>query len=136
MDERGYTTITGRLKDMIIRGGENIYPREIEEVLFEHPKVAEVAVVGLPDAKWGEVVAAFVRDADPGDPALDAELHTYCREQPRAAQDAEAVVPRRRVPAHAVGEDPEVRAAGAVGAGRVGRPTRCPPEPGMIPRDG
>ena len=81
MDERGYTTITGRLKDMIIRGGENIYPREIEEVLFEHPKVAEVAVVGLPDPKWGEVVAAFIRDADPRDPALDAELHTYCRER-------------------------------------------------------
>jgi fatty-acyl-CoA synthase len=80
MDERGYTTITGRLKDMIIRGGENIYPREIEELLFEHPKVADVAVVGLPDEKWGEVVAAFIRDADPQDPASDAELHTYCRE--------------------------------------------------------
>jgi fatty-acyl-CoA synthase len=81
MDERGYTTITGRLKDMIIRGGENIYPREIEEILFEHPKLAEVAVVGLPDPKWGEIVAAFVRDADPKDPASDAELHTYCRER-------------------------------------------------------
>ena len=80
MDERGYTTITGRLKDMIIRGGENIYPREIEELLFEHPKVAEVAVVGLPDAKWGEIVGAFVRDADPKDPVTDAELHSYCRE--------------------------------------------------------
>ncbi len=80
MDERGYTTITGRLKDMIIRGGENIYPREIEELLFEHPEVADVAVVGLPDAKFGEIVAAFVRDADPAHPAADAELHTYCRE--------------------------------------------------------
>ena len=80
MDERGYTTITGRLKDMIIRGGENIYPREIEELLFEHPGVAEVAVVGLPDDKFGEVVAAFLRDADPSDPAADGELHTYCRE--------------------------------------------------------
>ena len=80
MDERGYTTITGRLKDMIIRGGENIYPREIEELLFEHPKVADAVVVGLPDAKWGEVVGAFVRDADPGDPAADVELHSYCRD--------------------------------------------------------
>ncbi|MDX1382547.1 MAG: AMP-binding protein [Thermoanaerobaculia bacterium] len=80
MDERGYTTITGRLKDMIIRGGENIYPREIEELLFEHPDVADVAVVGLPDDKWGEIVGAFVRDADPANPASDAELHTYCRE--------------------------------------------------------
>ncbi|MEM6705501.1 MAG: AMP-binding protein [Acidobacteriota bacterium] len=80
MDERGYTTITGRLKDMIIRGGENLYPREIEELLFQHEGVADVAVVGLPDAKFGEIVAAFVRDADPADPVSDAELHTYCRE--------------------------------------------------------
>ena len=80
MDERGYPTITGRLKDMIIRGGENIYPREIEEVLFAHPKVADVAVCGLPDDKWGEQVGAFIRDADPDNPATDAELHTYVRE--------------------------------------------------------
>ena len=80
MDARGYTSITGRLRDMVIRGGENIYPREIEELLFEHPKVADVAVVGLPDEKWGEIVAAFVRDADPEDPASDGELHRYCRE--------------------------------------------------------
>jgi fatty-acyl-CoA synthase len=63
MDERGYCRIEGRLKDMIIRGGENIYPREVEDVLFTHPQVAEVAVVGVPDAKWGEQVAAFVRPA-------------------------------------------------------------------------
>jgi fatty-acyl-CoA synthase len=81
MDDRGYTRITGRTKDMIIRGGENIYPREIEEVLFEHPKVSEVAVVGLPDARWGEIVAAFVRDADPADPASDEELHAYLRQR-------------------------------------------------------
>jgi fatty-acyl-CoA synthase len=80
MDARGYTIITGRLKDMIIRGGENIYPREIEEVLFEHPSVADVAVVGLPDATWGEVVAAFIRDADPETPADDEELHAYLRQ--------------------------------------------------------
>lgn len=80
MDERGYATITGRLKDMIIRGGENIYPRELEEILFEHPSVAEVAVVGLPDEKWGEVVAAFIRDANPSAPADDTELHSYLRE--------------------------------------------------------
>ena len=79
MDDRGYTTITGRSKDMIIRGGENLYPREIEEVLFTHPKVADVAVVGLPDDKWGEIVAAFVRDTDPADPATDIELRTFVR---------------------------------------------------------
>ncbi|MGQ0573072.1 MAG: AMP-binding protein [Pseudonocardia sp.] len=79
MDERGYLTIEGRLKDMIIRGGENIYPREIEELLFAHPAVAEVAVVGIPDQRWGETVVAFVRaDAD-ADPTED-DLRTYCRE--------------------------------------------------------
>src|SRR5262249_1499513 len=63
IDARGYLRIEGRIKDMIIRGGENIYPREIEDVLFAHPGVAEAAVVGVPDEKWGEVVAAFVRSA-------------------------------------------------------------------------
>ena len=63
---------------MIIRGGENIYPREIEDVLFRHPAVAEVAVVGRPDPTWGETVAAFVR---PGrHAATEAELHAHCRD--------------------------------------------------------
>jgi len=79
MDERGYFKIEGRLKDMIIRGGENIYPREIEEALFRHPDVAEVAVVGLPDERWGEQVGAFLRPA-PG-ASLDREaLFAYLRE--------------------------------------------------------
>lgn len=60
MDEEGYVKITGRIKDLIIRGGENIHPLEIENVLFAHPFVSEVSVVGLPDEKYGEVVAAFV----------------------------------------------------------------------------
>jgi fatty-acyl-CoA synthase len=80
MDERGYFRIAGRLKDMIIRGGENIYPVEVEEVLFRHPGVAEVAVVGLPDETWGEVVAAFVRDADPAQPVSDDDLRAWMRE--------------------------------------------------------
>jgi acyl-CoA synthetase (AMP-forming)/AMP-acid ligase II len=79
MDARGYFTITGRLKDMIIRGGENIYPREIEEVLFSHPRVSEVAVVGVPDPKWGEQVAAVLRVSDPADPPRSQELHDFCR---------------------------------------------------------
>src|SRR6516162_5414096 len=61
MDARGYCTVEGRLKDMIIRGGENIYPRELEELLFRHPKVGEVAIIGVPHEKWGEEVAAFIR---------------------------------------------------------------------------
>ena len=60
MDARGFCRVTGRLKDMIIRGGENIYPREIEEVIYTHPAVAEVAVVGIPDDYWGEQVGAVV----------------------------------------------------------------------------
>ena len=79
MDSRGYVRITGRLKDMIIRGGENIYPAEIEIALFEHPGVAEVAVIGLPDDKWGEIVACFIRPAK--HQIIDPEqMHRYCRE--------------------------------------------------------
>jgi fatty-acyl-CoA synthase len=78
MDSRGFVRITGRVKEMIIRGGENLFPAEIENVLLEHGDVAEVAVVGVPDAKFGEAAAAFVRPAagvklDP--PALIA----HCR---------------------------------------------------------
>jgi acyl-CoA synthetase (AMP-forming)/AMP-acid ligase II len=79
MDERGYCRIVGRLKDMIIRGGENLFPAEIEEVLMGHPAVAEVAVVGLPDERWGEVVAAFVRfEADAERPTV-AALRSHLR---------------------------------------------------------
>ena len=79
MDERGYCRIVGRLKDMIIRGGENLYPAEIEEVLYRHPAVAEVAVVGLPDENWGEVVGAFIRPRDPNAPPTVAELRPHVR---------------------------------------------------------
>lgn len=60
MSADGYVTITGRIKDLIIRGGENIHPLEIENCLFAHPGVANVSVVGVPDERYGEVVAAFV----------------------------------------------------------------------------
>ena len=79
MDERGYCYAQGRLKEMIIRGGENIYPRELEERLFDHPAVAEVAVVGIPDERWGEQVSAFVRFND-GAHLSATELHDYMRE--------------------------------------------------------
>ncbi len=77
-DERGYYRIEGRLKEMIIRGGENIYPREIEQVLYAHPAVAEVAVIGVPDDHWGEQVAAFIRPA-PGHAPAKEELAAHCR---------------------------------------------------------
>jgi fatty-acyl-CoA synthase len=78
VDERGYYRIEGRLKEMIIRGGENIYPREIEQVLYAHPGVADVAVVGVPDDHWGEQVAAFIRPAL-GQDVTEADLTAYCR---------------------------------------------------------
>jgi len=74
----GYIHLTGRAKDMIIRGGENIYPREIEEFLYTHPKIAEVQVVGLPDARLGEVVLAWIR-LHPAETATDGEIREFCR---------------------------------------------------------
>jgi fatty-acyl-CoA synthase len=81
MDGRGFVRVTGRIKDMIIRGGINLYPREIEEVLLEHPAVAEAAVVGVPDEKWGEQIAAIIRLVDGVSPPSVEELRTFCRSQ-------------------------------------------------------
>jgi len=78
MNENGYFKVTGRIKDMIIRGGENIYPREIEEFLYTHPKVANVQVVGIPDKKYGEqVLAAIQLKCD--HTASEEEFHECCR---------------------------------------------------------
>ncbi len=77
MDEDGYCKITGRIKDMIIRGGENIYPREIEEFLYTHPKIRDVQVVGVPSRKYGEEVVAYVQ-LKPGETATEKELKTFC----------------------------------------------------------
>ena len=79
MDARGYVRITGRVKEMIIRGGENLFPAEIENLLLEHGSVAEIAVVGLPDDKWGEIVACFARP-EPGQAVDPVALRAYCRE--------------------------------------------------------
>ncbi len=80
MDEEGYCNITGRLKDMIIRGGENIYPREIEEFLYRHPKIADVQVVGLPDVKYGEEVCAVIRLRE-GEKMTAEQVREFCRGQ-------------------------------------------------------
>ncbi len=79
MDARGYTRVTGRLKDMIIRGGENHFPVEIENVILEHVSVAEAAVVGLPDDKWGEIIACFVRTEEEHNLNVE-DLRRHCRE--------------------------------------------------------
>jgi len=80
MRDDGYVNISGRIKDMIIRGGENVYPREIEEFLYAHPKISEVQVIGVPDPKYGEEVCAWVRLRE-GEHATEQELREYCRGQ-------------------------------------------------------
>jgi fatty-acyl-CoA synthase len=80
IDEEGYCNIVGRVKDMLIRGGENVYPREIEEFLFRHPKVQSVQVFGVPDAKYGEEVCAWIV-LKPGAAAREDEIRDFCRDQ-------------------------------------------------------
>jgi fatty-acyl-CoA synthase len=77
IDEEGYCNIVGRVKDMIIRGGENVSPREIEEFLYGHPAIFDVAVVGVPDAKYGEAVCACVRLRD-GMTATEGDIRDFC----------------------------------------------------------
>jgi fatty-acyl-CoA synthase len=80
MKDDGYVNIVGRLKDMIIRGGENIYPREIEEFLHTHPKISDVQVIGVPDAKYGEEVCVWIRLRE-GQSSTPEEIRDYCRGQ-------------------------------------------------------
>jgi fatty-acyl-CoA synthase len=89
MDADGYLAITGRIKDMVIRGGENVYPREIEEFLYTHPDILDAQVIGVPDAKYGEELMVWVR-LRAGAPALTAEsLREFC-----AGQLAHYKIPR------------------------------------------
>jgi fatty-acyl-CoA synthase len=80
LDEEGYCNIVGRIKDMVIRGGENIYPREIEEFLYRHPKVQDVQVIGVPDAKYGEELCAWIK-AKPGCTVTAGEIKAFCQGQ-------------------------------------------------------
>ena len=88
MDEQGYVRIVGRSKDMIIRGGENIYPRELEEFFFTHPAIADVQVIGIPCSRYGEEIVAWVK-FHPGHSASEDELREWAR-----AQIAHFKVPR------------------------------------------
>jgi len=78
IDEQGYCNITGRLKDMVIRGGENVYPREVEEYLYGHAKVQAVQVCGVPDAKFGEELCAWIQ-LKPGASATEDEIREFCQ---------------------------------------------------------
>lgn len=80
MDAQGYVNIVGRIKDMVIRGGENIYPREIEEYLYRHPKIQDVQVVGIPDAKYGEELCAWIV-LKPGQAMQEDEVRDFCKGQ-------------------------------------------------------
>jgi fatty-acyl-CoA synthase len=80
IDEYGYGNVTGRLKDLVIRGGENVYPREIEEFLYRHDKVQAVQVCGVPDAKYGEEVCAWIQ-LKPGTSSTEEEVRQFCKEQ-------------------------------------------------------
>lgn len=89
LDNEGFCNIVGRVKDMIIRGGENVYPREIEEYLYRHPKIQDVAVFGVPDQKYGEQIAAWVKLRE-RESATKDDIKNYCREQ----------IAHYKVPAH------------------------------------
>ncbi|MBL8552417.1 MAG: AMP-binding protein [Hyphomonadaceae bacterium] len=80
LDAEGYCNIVGRIKDMVIRGGENIYPREVEEFLFRHPKIEDVSVVGVPDAKYGEELCAWIK-LRAGESATPEEIAVFCKDQ-------------------------------------------------------
>jgi fatty-acyl-CoA synthase len=80
IDEEGYCNIVGRVKDMIIRGGENVYPREIEEFLYRHPKILDVAVFGVPDQRFGEQVGVWIKLKD-GETADAEEIRAFCQGQ-------------------------------------------------------
>ena len=78
MDDDGYVRIVGRIKDMVIRGGENIYPREIEEFLHTHPDILDAQVIGVPDAKYGEELMAWIRMRPGADPLTPETVRDFC----------------------------------------------------------
>lgn len=80
MRDDGYVNIIGRIKDMVIRGGENIFPREIEEFLYRHPKIQDVQIVGVPDQRYGEELCAWVKLKD-GHTATEEEIRAFCKGQ-------------------------------------------------------
>jgi acyl-CoA synthetase (AMP-forming)/AMP-acid ligase II len=119
MDERGFVRITGRIKDMIIRGGENIYPREIEAAVVEHPGVADALVVGLPSAEWGETVAAVIKAADAGPVPTATELHEHLRARLAPHKTPKQWFLAEQFPANAMGKRQKFRVKDAIIAGEL-----------------
>ena len=121
MDADGYCNIVGRIKDMVIRGGENMYPREIEEFLYRHPKIQDVQVFGMPDERYGEELCAWIK-LRAGETLTAEEVRDVLPRPDRALQGAAAHPVRRRVPDDGDRQDAEVHHARAHGerAGREG----------------
>ena len=103
MDEEGYFYIVDRKKDMILSAGYNVYPREVEEVLYQHPKVLEAAVIGLPDGMRGERIGAYII-LKPGQTATPAEIRTFCRERLAPYKQPRTVVFRDNLPKSLAGK--------------------------------
>ena len=103
LDTDGYLTLVGRSKDMIIRGGENIYPKEIEDVLASDPTVLEAAVIGVPDDKWGETVAAYVQPR-PGQTINPEALQTLCARKLAGYKRPTSITVMDAIPKNAVGK--------------------------------
>ncbi len=117
IDEDGYLFIHDRVKDMIISGGENIYPAEVESAVYGHPHVAEVAVIGVPDDKWGEAVKAVVA-LKPGAPQDPSRHHRLRPDPHRRLQGAQDHRLHRGPAAQRLGQDPAARTARAVLGGQ------------------
>src|SRR5512138_2199002 len=103
MDEDGYFYIVDRKKDMIISGGMNVYPRDVEEVLYTHPAIKEAVAVGIPDGRWGEAVHAYVVLKD-GVTATEAEIREFCRTRLAAFKVPKHIEFRSELPKTMVGK--------------------------------
>jgi fatty-acyl-CoA synthase len=122
-DEDGYWYIVDRTKDMIVTGGFNVYPREVEEVIAEHPAVAQVGVIGVPDEKWGEAVTAVVvlRDGAPGDTdAITAEIQRAVRERKGPVQVPKRVIVTDALPLTGLGKPDKKALRARVSGGPLG----------------
>ena len=111
MDADGYVNIVGRIKDMVIRGGENIYPREVEEFLYGHPDIIDVQVIGVPDAKYGEELMAWVQIREDAAPSTADDIRDYCRGTIAHFKIPRYVHVADRVPHDRDGQGPEVQDA-------------------------
>jgi long-chain acyl-CoA synthetase len=103
IDEEGYILITDRKKDLILVGGFNVYPRDVEDILFQHPKVAIAAVVGVPDSKSGEAVKAFIQ-LKPGETATVEEIQEFCKENMAGYKRPRHIEFRETLPVSNVGK--------------------------------